>query len=948
MDEYINSIGKSMSNLLSKEGGHIPANFIPKEILDTLPYMMWVKDINGVFRFVNSLFAKSCGKPYECIIGKTDFDVWEHNLASQYVNDDKEVLKSGKGKSVEEEILSIDTIKWFDTYKSPIFNSKGDVVGTIGTSMDITDRKELERKLIEQNEYLSLILNTMPSAVFTSDNDKRVVSWNKRAEEITGYTSEEILNKKCDVFSCNPCREEYTDLPDIASGPTMGLVCSIKNKNGDTRYVSKNIDALRNMNKETIGRIECFDDITEKLQTEENLRESQLRLDLSTKGGKIGLWDWNIQNGQTVFNEQWANIIGYTLEELEPVSIDTWIKFTHPEDLEHSNEILEKCFAGDLDFYEIEARMKHKNGKWVWVLDRGEIIEWDRNKKPLRMVGTHIDISRRKQYEEVIKNKENLLTEVAMSIKELIINRDYYDAIANCFSRIGVALQVDRVYLFVNSYDENGNGTTTQRIEWNSGKNEPQIDNTDLMGVPFSEIESFISPLMNGEAYCGVVKDLKNDRARDILEAQNILSLVALPIFVNEIFWGFIGFDECKYERQWLESEFSILSAFANSIEKSVERRLIENELEKAKSVAENANKMKSQFLANMSHEIRTPMNAILGYSALLKELTYGEEALAYLNAQQKAGTALTHLITDILDLSKIEADMLELQKDYTNVSIIFDELKEVFLLKLQEKGIRLYIKLDPSVPRLLLIDEVRVKQVLLNLVGNAVKFTEKGYIEVSANIERSEDNSNAVDLLFQVKDTGIGIPEEELELIFETFKQKDGQNNKRYGGTGLGLTISKRFVEMMDGEIKVSSILGEGSIFSVTIPNVLVGRDTTHEETDLTEQHQPEAGDKEDEGIEEDVTVDNNILAVNPDLLIELEGLYNGLWRDCSKSNRLADINTFGIRLKSLGETYNSNQIYRYANSLLEVVSSFNSKKIRALLEEYPKILKDLKSISE
>ncbi|MDD3706420.1 MAG: PAS domain S-box protein, partial [Clostridiaceae bacterium] len=576
MDEYINGIGKSMLNLLSKEGGHIPANFIPKEILDKLPYMMWIKDINGIFRFVNNLFAKSCGKTYEYIIGKTDFDVWEHNLASQYFNDDKEVLKSGKEKRFEEEILSIDTIKWFDTYKSPIFNSKGEVVGTIGTSMDITDRKELERKLIEQNKYLSLILNTMPSAVFTSDNDKKVVSWNKRAEEITGYTSEEILNRKCNVFTCNPCREECTDLPDIASGPTMGLVCSIKNKNGDTRYVSKNIDVLRNMDKEVIGRIECFDDITEKLQTEENLRESQLRLDLSTKGGKIGLWDWNIQSGQTVFNEQWANIIGYTLEELEPVSIDTWIKFTHPEDLEHSNEILEKCFGGELDFYEIEARMKHKNGKWVWVLDRGEIIEWDKNKKPLRMVGTHIDISRRKQYEEEIKNKENLITEVAMSIKELISNRDYYDAIANCFRRIGLALQVDRAYLFVNSYDEDENGITTQRIEWNSGISAPQIDNTDLMGVSFSEVESFISPLMNGEAYYGVVKELKNDRTRDLLESQNILSLVVLPIFVNEVFWGFIGFDECKYERQWLESEFSILSAFANSIERSVERRLIE------------------------------------------------------------------------------------------------------------------------------------------------------------------------------------------------------------------------------------------------------------------------------------------------------------------------------------------------------------------------------------
>jgi signal transduction histidine kinase/DNA-binding response OmpR family regulator len=280
---------------------------------------------------------------------------------------------------------------------------------------------------------------------------------------------------------------------------------------------------------------------------------------------------------------------------------------------------------------------------------------------------------------------------------------------------------------------------------------------------------------------------------------------------------------------------------------------------ENAREAAERANAAKSEFLANMSHEIRTPMNAILGFSELLRAQMAASKDRNYLDAISSSGRTLLALINDILDLSKIEAGKLELQYEPVNVGRLIEEIQKLFSIKAGEKGIKLVTKIDPKLPRGLMLDEVRLRQVLFNVVGNALKFTEKGQVTISARAIASPDsvledgsplplsdafapseaaadsrtpNASAdegteaethVTLILGVSDTGIGIPKDQQEHIFGAFSQVAGQSTRKFGGTGLGLTITKRLTEMMHGRITLESEPGHGSTFRFTFPSVAV-----------------------------------------------------------------------------------------------------------------------------
>ena len=236
---------------------------------------------------------------------------------------------------------------------------------------------------------------------------------------------------------------------------------------------------------------------------------------------------------------------------------------------------------------------------------------------------------------------------------------------------------------------------------------------------------------------------------------------------------------------------------------------------------AEMASRAKSEFLANMSHEIRTPLNAVIGFSDLLDSLVSEKKQKKYLESIKTAGRSLLSLINDILDLSKIEAGKLDLQYEAVDPRMIFNELKQIFEMKISEKQLDFIIDIDGDLPGALIIDEARLRQVLLNLIGNAVKFTEKGQIKLSVRKIPNELNHSKVDLVFAVEDTGIGISEDQMEVIFESFKQQEGQSSRKYGGAGLGLAISKRLIEMMNGTISVKSSGREGSVFEITLKDV-------------------------------------------------------------------------------------------------------------------------------
>ncbi|HEX7109067.1 MAG TPA: PAS domain S-box protein [Aestuariivirga sp.] len=247
------------------------------------------------------------------------------------------------------------------------------------------------------------------------------------------------------------------------------------------------------------------------------------------------------------------------------------------------------------------------------------------------------------------------------------------------------------------------------------------------------------------------------------------------------------------------------------------ERKRVEMELKQAKAVAESANRTKSDFLASMSHEIRTPMNAIMGIADLLAKTTLSAEQDKYVQVFRRAGDNLLNLINDILDLSKVEASQLELER--TGFSLIdhLEIVMEMVTARALEKGLTLLCKIAPNVPSDLIGDPTRLRQVLLNLIGNAVKFTERG--EVSLHVMLDPGTTVSTMLRFIVSDTGIGIPAEKLDRVFERFTQADTSTTRRFGGSGLGLTISKRLVELMGGRIWVESEIGKGSTFAFAVP---------------------------------------------------------------------------------------------------------------------------------
>lgn len=413
----------------------------------------------------------------------------------------------------------------------------------------------------------------------------------------------------------------------------------------------------------------------------------------------------------------------------------------------------------------------------------------------------------------------NKLHDLIINFSTLLVQarlEDVDQAVNTTLSRLGEYADVDRVYIFEYIPTED---VVNNTYEWCGTGISPEMDN--LQGIPFDAVPHWREKFSRNEyVYIPLVSEIAPEyhAEKEILEPQGIISLLALPLYYGENFYGFIGFDSVRQQREWSVEHINLLRLAGDIIAGKLNRARFEREIIAARKEAENANKAKSEFLATMSHEIRTPMNAILGFSEILHNSINDPRSKQYINAILSSGRTLLALINDILDLSKIDSGQMNIMEEAVDVQSLVQEIVHLFQPKTTEKGIYLHYEKSGPIPSALITDEVRLRQILFNMVGNAVKFTDEGGVLISMHTNQPE-NTNFYDLTIKVHDTGIGIPQESIDKIFQSFYQVESSNTRKYGGTGLGLSIAQKLVRLMGGSIEVKSEPGRGSTFILHLP---------------------------------------------------------------------------------------------------------------------------------
>ena len=419
--------------------------------------------------------------------------------------------------------------------------------------------------------------------------------------------------------------------------------------------------------------------------------------------------------------------------------------------------------------------------------------------------------------EEDTKQRDVLLSAINQAMTSLLQAdiEDFNGVLWTSMGMIARAVDVDRMYIWKN-HTEEGKLYCTQLYEWSEGA-DPQQGNEYTVDISYDDnIPGWEQLFLRKECVNNIVRKMSREEQAQ-LSPQGIISILVVPVYLRDQFWGFIGFDDCVNERLFTESEENILRSGSLLIANVIMRSEMERDLKESLQNANAASKAKGDFLSNMSHEIRTPMNAIIGMTNIAKAAKSIERKDYALGKIEDASIHLLGIINDILDMSKIEADKLELSP----VVFVFEEmLKKVVNIvnfKVVEKHQKIAVYIDENIPNVLVCDDHRLAQVITNLLSNAVKFTpENGTITLQTKLKKRMSGSLIIE--FSVTDTGVGISEEQQTRLFNAFEQAESSTTRMFGGTGLGLTISKRIVELMGGAISVSSAPGMGSTFTFTI----------------------------------------------------------------------------------------------------------------------------------
>ncbi|MCX6294846.1 MAG: ATP-binding protein [Bacteroidetes bacterium] len=810
--KYINVYGSDITERKNSENALRKSEEHQKAILNAIPDLIFVIDKAGIFINCHVSDPSLLYAPPSEFIGKKIEDILPPEVAVGFKSTISTVFASNQMQLFEYSLTVAEEIHYFECR---IVLYEQDKIFTI--IRDITSKKQIEGELEENREKYQGLSEASFESIFISEKGI-CIEQNKAAEEMFGFSTEEALGR----YGTDWIAPEYRGIvmKAMMDGIETPYEAVALKKDGTTfpcvlrgkmmHYKGRNV------------RVTSLTNNSVQKHAEEELKQISARLTLATLAGKVGVWDSDLIGGTLFWDDQMFGLYGINKADFSG-TYESWLKHLHPEDKERGDTEIQMALKGEKDF-DTEFQIIWPDGTIKNIRSQA-IVQRDDSGKALRMIGTNWDITQQKQTEKTLLHytkMQNIMMDMASRF--INIPADEVNDTIQVSLRL-IAQFVDANVSCIFNYDTTKNYFSNE-YEWSSTNIIPQINN--LQNVKTDFIEDFISSHIKGYiTYEGDIASLSNSPLKKSLELQGVKSILTIPMMSGDNCIGFVSFASIKSNYIYSNESIALLHLFTlmlvNVKNKAIaENKLIESNTSleaatiKAKDMsiqAEMANKAKSSFLANVSHEIRTPMNAIIGMSDILNEENLTIDQKECVDTIALSANNLLSIINDILDFSKIESGKIIFENEPFKLKELIEDVIHTFYYAATNKNLELSYSIADKTPEILFGDTIRLRQVLLNLVGNSIKFTEKGSIKIDIQIESQTDNSYI--LLFRVTDTGVGISEEKLITIFDRFSQASNETTRKYGGTGLGLTIAKQLVELQGGRIFVDSTVNKGTCFS-------------------------------------------------------------------------------------------------------------------------------------
>jgi PAS domain S-box-containing protein len=747
-------------------------------LTENAPFGMALIGNDGTFRYINPKFQElfgydqrdiPCGREW-FIKAYPDPD-YRHEVVATWVADAKE-LAAGDKRSRSFTVTCKNGSRKIIRF---VFVKLDGEEGLL-TCHDITERKQFLNELRFAHQQLQNIIEFLPDPTFVIDKDKKVIAWNRAIEEMTGVKKQEIMGKGgyaygtpfygkprpilIDLISeCNEELEASYRYLERKGYTVYGETSPVNLPGGKKAVLWAKASPLLDNDGNIVGAVESIRDITERRISEGALEEANEKLKALIQASPLAILTYGPDGLVQSWNTAAERIFGWKEEEvlgLHPPII--------PDDRRHEFRALTEINLQGRMFTGVELQRKKKGGSLIDISLSSAPIR-DSMGRIRGIVSVMDDITKRKAAERSLRESLHFLQRLIDTIPNPIFYKDTNDVFQGC------NLAFER---FVNLSRDEIIGKTVYDIYPEEQASWLAMSDADLLSNPGVLVKETALHLNDGRK-----ADVILNMATYTNEDGSLVGLVGVIIDITE-------------------------------------RKQAEAELRSAKEAAEEAARVKAEFLANMSHEIRTPLNAVIGMAGLLLDAPLSSEHQDCVETIRSSGDTLLALINDILDFSKIDGGSMDLERHPFDIRSCMEESLDLNAAKAAEKGLNLAYEIDDNVPEVVIGDLTRLRQVFVNLISNAVKFTEEGEVLISASSRRL--GGNCYEFHFAVNDTGIGISADNMYRLFKSFSQIDASTTRKYGGTGLGLAISRRLVELMGGMIWAESGLGKGSVFHFTI----------------------------------------------------------------------------------------------------------------------------------